>query len=58
MLEKMERDVITGLRSLVVSRFELCNGLLKPTLCVLLLKSNTALYNYDYKSVKTCHPPE
>ena len=52
MLEKMGRDVITGFRSLAVSRFELCNGLLKLTLCILLLKSNTAFYNYVYKSVK------
>lgn len=48
MLEKMQGDVITGLRSLVMSKFELCNGLLKLTWHILLLKSNTALYNYDH----------
>lgn len=52
----MEGDVITGLRSLVMSRFELCNGLLKLTWYILVLKSNTALYNYDHKSAKAVTP--
>lgn len=52
----MGGDVIAGLRSLVVSRFKLYNGLLKITLCILLLKNNMVLCNYDHKTVKPVTP--
>lgn len=54
--EKMRRDVITGLRSLLESKFELYKGLLKHTSCILLLTINATLCNYDYNSVKLAPP--